>query len=84
MIIILAGLQGIRRPSTKRAAIDKAGRWKQFLHITLPGLRNPLIFVVMVTTIFAFRLFDQVYVMTSGGPNNATTTVMYQAVTSAF
>jgi len=84
MIIILAGLQGIPPSLYEAAAIDKAGRWKQFLHITLPGLRNPLIFVVMVTTIFAFRLFDQVYVMTSGGPDNATTTVMYQAVTSAF
>ncbi len=84
MIIILAGLQGIPPSLYEAAAIDKAGRWKQFLHITLPGLRNPLIFVVMVTTIFAFRLFDQVYVMTSGGPDNATTTVMYQAVTTAF
>jgi len=38
----------------------------------------------MITTIFSLRLFDQVYIMTQGGPNNATSTVMYQAVTSAF
>ena len=38
----------------------------------------------MVTTIFAFQLFDQVYILTQGGPNNATTTVMYQAVNAAF
>ena len=37
-----------------------------------------------MTTIFSFRLFDQVYIMTQGGPDNATTTVMYQAVTTAF
>jgi len=43
-----------------------------------------LVFVVMVTTILSLRLFDQVYIMTRGGPLNATTTVMYQAVTSAF
>jgi multiple sugar transport system permease protein len=84
MIIFLAGLQGIPPSLYEAAAIDKAGRWKQFLHITLPGLRNTLLFVVMVTTIFAFRLFDQIYILTSGGPNNATTTMMYQAVTSAF
>ncbi len=84
MIIILAGLQGIPASLYEAAAIDKAGRWQQFLHVTLPGLRNTLIFVVTVTTILAFRLFDQIYILTKGGPNDATTTVMYQAVTTAF
>jgi multiple sugar transport system permease protein len=84
MIILLAGLQGISPTLYEAAAIDKAGKWQQFLNVTLPGLRNTLVFVVMVTTIFAFSLFDQVYIMTQGGPNNATTTVMYQAVTTAF
>lgn len=84
MIIILAGLQGISPTLYEAASIDKAGRWDQFRNVTLPGLRNTLIFVSMVTTIFAFRLFDQVYILTEGGPNNATTTVMYQAVNSAF
>lgn len=84
MIILLAGLQGIPTSLYEAASIDKAGRWQQFLNVTLPGLRNTLVFVVMVTTIFAFSLFDQVYILTQGGPNNATTTVMYQAVTTAF
>ncbi|MCZ2817218.1 carbohydrate ABC transporter permease [Modestobacter sp. VKM Ac-2984] len=84
MVIILAGLQGIPGDLYEAAALDRAGRWRQFVHITLPGLRNTLIFVVMVTTILSFRLFDQVYVMTQGGPQEATTTVMYQAVTTAF
>ena len=84
MIIILAGLQGISPTLYEAASIDKANKWKQFLYVTLPGLRNTLIFVSMVTTIFAFQLFDQVYILTQGGPNNATTTVMYQAVNAAF
>lgn len=84
MIILLAGLQGIPASLYEAARIDKANRFQQFLNITIPGLRNTLIFVVMVTTIFAFRLFDQVYILTQGGPNGSTTTVMYQAVTSAF
>jgi multiple sugar transport system permease protein len=84
MIIILAGLQGIPTSLYEAAAIDKAGKWQQFLNVTLPSLRNTLIFVSLVTTIFAFQLFDQVYIMTDGGPDNATTTVMYQAVTTAF
>lgn len=84
MVIILAGLQGIPSSLYEAAAIDKASTWNQFRFITLPQLRNTLIFVVMVTSILAFRLFDQVYILTEGGPENATTTVMYQAVTTAF
>jgi multiple sugar transport system permease protein len=84
MVIILAGLQSISGSLYEAAAIDKAGKWQQFWNITMPGLRNTLVFVVMVTTILSLRLFDQVYIMTRGGPLNATTTVMYQAVTAAF
>lgn len=84
MVIVLAALQDIPPELYEAASIDKASRWQQFVHVTLPGLKNTLIFIVMITTIFSLRLFDQVYIMTSGGPNDATTTVMYQAVTSAF
>jgi multiple sugar transport system permease protein len=84
MIIILAALQGIPQSLYEAASIDKAGKWAQLRFVTIPQLRNTLIFVAMVTTIFAFRLFDQVYIMTQGGPDNATTTVMYQTVTTAF
>ena len=84
MIIILAGLQSIPQELYEAATLDRANAWQKFMNVTLPGLRNTLIFVVIVTTIFSFRLFDQVYIMTRGGPNNSTSTVMYQAVTSAF
>lgn len=84
MVIILAGLQSIPTNLYEAAAIDKANKWQQFLNVTIPSLRNTLIFVVMITTIFSLRLFDQVYIMTQGGPNEATSTVMYGAVTSAF
>lgn len=84
MVILLAGLQSISSTLYEAASIDRANKWQQLLNVTLPGLRNTLIFVVIVTTIFSLRLFDQVYIMTAGGPQNATTTVMYQAVTIAF
>jgi len=84
MVIILAGLQDIPGELYEAASLDKAGPWKQFIHVTIPGLRNTLVFVIMITTIFSLRLFDQVYIMTRGGPQDSTTTVMYQAVTSAF
>ncbi len=84
MVIILAGLQAIPGELYEAAAIDGASRWRRFWHVTLPQLRNTLIFVVLVTTILAFRLFDQVQIMTQGGPRNATTTAMYEAVQAAF
>ncbi len=71
MVILLAGLQAIPANLYEAAAIDGAGRWQQFWHVTLPQLRNTLIFVVLVTTILAFRLFDQVQIMTQGGPHDA-------------
>ena len=84
MVILLAGLQSISSELYEAASIDGAGRWRQFWHVTLPQLRNTLIFVVLVTSILAFRLFDQVQIMTRGGPHDATTTVMYEAVEAAF
>jgi len=84
MIVILAGLQGIPQVLYEAGEVDGATRWQKFRHITLPQLRNTLIFVVTVTAILAFRLFDQVYVMTNGGPRNATQTMLLQMVEVGF
>jgi multiple sugar transport system permease protein len=84
MVIILAGLQAIPASLYEAAAIDGSNRWNQFRYITVPQLRNTLIFVMLVTSILSFRLFDQVKIMTQGGPNGATTTVMYEAVKASF
>jgi multiple sugar transport system permease protein len=84
MVILLAGLQSIPNTLYEAAAIDGSICWNQFRYITLPQLRNTLIFVGLVTSTLAFRVFDQVQVMTQGGPNDATTTVMYEAVKAAY
>jgi multiple sugar transport system permease protein len=84
MVILLAGLQSIPRTLYEAAALDGADRRQQLIHITLPQLRNPLIFVMLITTILAFRLFDQVQIMTRGGPENTTSTVIYETVQAAF
>jgi len=84
MVILLAGLQAIPRELQEAAALDGAGAWRRLLHVTLPQLRNPLIFVMLITTILSFRLFDQVHIMTRGGPDDATTTVMYEMVQALF
>ena len=78
MIIYLAGLQEIPTELYEAAEVDGASKWKQFVNITWPQLRNTTIFVVLTTTILAFKLFDQVKVMTDGGPQNASmTTILY-------
>jgi multiple sugar transport system permease protein len=84
MVIFLAALQSIPDELYQAASVDGANKWQQLLFITLPQLRNALVFVVLVTTILSFRLFDQVQIMTQGGPQHATTTVMYEAVTTGF
>jgi multiple sugar transport system permease protein len=78
MVIFLAGLQEIPEQLYEAARIDGATRRQSFWHITLPSLRNTTIFVVISTTILAFRLYDQVKIMTQGGPQDATQTVVYQ------
>lgn len=84
MLILSAGLSAIPDRLYEAAVLDGAGAVRRFLHITLPGLRNPLIFVIVITGILSFRLFDQIQILTRGGPQDRTTTVMYEAVTAAF
>lgn len=86
MIILLAALQDVPEHLYEAAQIDGAGTWEQFRNVTLPGIRNGLIFVVTVTTILSFRLFDQVWIMpqTPGGPRGATRTMMLELVETGF
>lgn len=80
MIIFLAGLQEIPGELYEAAEVDGANKIQQFFSITVPQLRNTIIFVVLATTILAFKLFDQVQVMTQGGPQNASMTTMVYVI----
>lgn len=71
MIIFLAGLQGIPDSYYEAARLDGANSWRQFWHITLPSLSPVMFFNVILSLIGAFQVFASAYVMTSGGPNNA-------------
>jgi len=86
MIILLAALQDVPEELHEAAELDGAGSWARFLNVTLPGIRNGLIFVVTVTMILAFRLFDQVWIMPQvpGGPLDATRTMMLHLVETGF
>jgi multiple sugar transport system permease protein len=81
MVIFLAGLQDISEDLYEASSIDGANIWQQFRYITLPMLRNTTLFVIVTTTILAFRLFDQVQVMTpAGGPDESTATMVWYAI----
>lgn len=76
MVVYLAGLQQISPELYEAARVDGASRWQEFWHVTMPGLRNTHIFVLVTTTILAFKLFTQVNLLTQGGPQGATQTVV--------
>ena len=71
-LYFLAGLQNIPEELNEAAAIDGAGRWKRFLYITLPLLRPTILFVVIQATIFSYQLFEIPFLLTGGGPSDAT------------
>jgi multiple sugar transport system permease protein len=86
MIIYLAGLQEIPDSLYEAANMDGANKVQQFFHVTLPQLRNTTIFVVMATTILAFKLFTQVYTMqgAAGHPQGTTRTMMLYTYSMGF
>ena len=77
MLIYLAGLQDIPGELYEAAKLDGANAWERFLHVTWPGLRNVNIFLLIITTVGALKLFTQVDILTKGGPNGATTTIIH-------
>jgi multiple sugar transport system permease protein len=84
MVIFLAALQSIPRELGEAAALDGAGKVRQFWSITLPLLKPATIYVVITSIIGSFQVFTQVFVMTEGGPNNATITIVHLIYRTAF
>jgi len=81
MIVFIAGLQAVPESLYEAARLDGAGAWKRFRHITMPMLAPTFLFVGIITMIGYFQLFAEPYVMTRGGPLNATLSIallMYQ------
>jgi len=77
MVIYLAGLQSISPQLYEAAEVDGATRWQQFWNVTMPSLRNTHVFVIVTTTILAFKMFTQVNILTQGGPQGATSTLVH-------
>ncbi len=74
-LLLLAGLQSIPREQYEAASVDGATTWQQFTQITLPNLATVLVVVGVLLTIWAFKLFTVIYVLTAGGPGDATRTL---------
>jgi multiple sugar transport system permease protein len=79
MVIFLAGLQTIPADLYEAAEVDGAGRWQRFLHVTLPLMRPTLLFGAVITGAGWLQFFEEVFVMTQGGPLNATVSAAYLA-----
>jgi multiple sugar transport system permease protein len=84
MVVFLAGLQAIPPSRYEAAELDGANSWQKFWHITLPGLRPTLVFTTITTAIFTLRSFEQVYIITGGGPLNSTNLLVYYIYEEAF
>lgn len=82
-IILLAGLKSIDRELYEAAAIDGASAWRQFLHITLPGLRYVMIVALLLNTIWSFNDFTPIFILTRGGPLGTTLVYTVRVVEAA-
>ncbi len=79
-VVFLAALQSIPRTYYEAASIDGAGRWAKFRWVTLPALRPTILFVYVIGIIGSFQTYDQIFVMTNGGPVQATRTIVFDLV----
>ena len=84
MVIYLAGLQAIPPPLYEAAQIDGAGRWHRFWYITVPLLTPTTFFILVISIIGSFQVFDLAFILTSGGPGNATNTIVMYVYNQAF
>ena len=84
MIIMMAGLQGVPSTYYEAAEIDGCNAFKKFFKITVPLIAPSIFFVIITTTIGSMQIFDQIFLITRGGPGYATQTIMYEIITAAF
>ena len=84
MVLFLAGLQGIPEQLYEAAKIDGATSWQQFRHVTLPLLSPTTFFILIISVIGSFQVFNIIYVMTKGGPGYATSVYIFYLYQTAF
>jgi ABC-type sugar transport system permease subunit len=83
-LVLLAGLQNIPAALYKAAKLDGANAWQRFRYVTLPGLRTPLALAIVLQTIWSFKIFDLIFVLTKAGPADATLLLNFLAYRVSF
>lgn len=83
-LVLLVALEGIPKAMYRAARIDGAGALQAFWHVTLPGVKRSLILVTIFQTLFTLQTFDLIYVLTRGGPGDATTVLNFLVFREAF
>lgn len=84
MVIFLAGLQGTNPELYEAASLDGANKWQQFWNVTLPQLAPTTFFVTIMVVIQSFKVYNEVYMITQGGPGTSTLVLVYQIYNEAF
>ncbi|HEV8636880.1 MAG TPA: sugar ABC transporter permease [Chloroflexota bacterium] len=84
MVVLLAGLQGVPEHLLEAARIDGANAWHEFWHVVVPMISPVLFFVIIVQVIGSFQIFTPTYIMTEGGPGNATLTIVLYLYRNGF
>jgi len=84
MVLFLAGMQGIPADLYEAARIDGASRWQEFRDVTLPGIRPTVVFMILMTSIGAFLVFDYIWILTQGGPAGASEVLATLVFKAAF
>ena len=84
ILVLYAGLTTVDQSQIEAAQVDGAGPWTQLVRIMLPAIRPLILFVLAIRVMDAFRFFDQIYVLTAGGPGNATETITIYTYQTAF
>lgn len=85
LVLFLAAMQGVNQSLYEAARLDGASAWDEFWHITLPGIRPTFMFLILMTVIWSFLVFDYIFILTQGGPAGSTdvlSTVLYRAAFS--
>jgi len=83
-LVLLAGLQAIPQEPYEAAMIDGSSRWQTFRHVTLPLLKPAILIVLLLRTMDLLRVFDQIFILTEGGPGFATETISLYIYRTAF
>jgi multiple sugar transport system permease protein len=84
ILVTLAGLQSVPEEPYDAARVDGAGAWQMFIHITLPAMRPYFVVIAILRILFAYRVFDTVYLLTLGGPGTSTEVLSIKVYLTAF